>query len=345
MSEWVRTASMLCMSCKLHSRSLVSPIDSFPPSLSPFSLQKLASVLSLISLLPLLPPVDSVRFQKLAINGPGGRFQVSVAGSSTLDQVIYLVDTGNVPKSLQKLSSGFPPKDIAIEPQKTIQGAGIVNGDMIRVTQAEAAPAAAPAGSGAGRQPLLLTLGPFPVAMSDVSVGWSGRVGWRACVRRKTGRPLRSMHARGVCDVRCRPRVWCWQFVRKVIPADNSCLFNSVAYCVEGRRMDMGPGLPPFALLGSPSMDAMLPFMEAMPPFTEATLTMELAAAWQCWHLSGQRSQKWKQRCHCADVYGGRTAGAHSICRYFRSRSAVGLRARYAVSGTDLAHDLCDVRY
>mmetsp|Transcript_39953 Transcript_39953/g.81815 ORF Transcript_39953/g.81815 Transcript_39953/m.81815 type:complete len:307 (+) Transcript_39953:146-1066(+) len=133
---------------------------------------------------------------RIAVQAPGARFQVSLPASSSIDHLQDVIEEkGGVPKRLQKLSCGFPPKEIASNPQQTIEASGIANGDMIRVT----------------------ALSEPAVAVTSTTEG--------------QGVEQNAAHSSSR------------KIVRKVIPADNSCLFNSVAYCMEGRRMDMSTGL------------------------------------------------------------------------------------------------------
>ena len=74
--------------------------------------------------------------QRLAVQGPNGRFQLDVESSTSLsDLKMKIMERTSIAERRQKLHVGFPPKELTSDSSCTLQKAGLSSGDMIRVSE------------------------------------------------------------------------------------------------------------------------------------------------------------------------------------------------------------------
>ncbi len=74
--------------------------------------------------------------QRLAVQGPNGRFQLELAASDSVSELKRrIAERTSIVERRQKLIFGFPPKDLAADNRTLIESSGLSNGDMIRVTE------------------------------------------------------------------------------------------------------------------------------------------------------------------------------------------------------------------
>jgi hypothetical protein len=74
--------------------------------------------------------------QRLAVQGPNGRFQLELSPSSSISELkTKIMERTSVIERRQKLLYGFPPKELVAASDCAIEKAGLSNGDMIRVSE------------------------------------------------------------------------------------------------------------------------------------------------------------------------------------------------------------------
>jgi len=148
-----------------------------------------------------------------------GNQHLSVSTASSFHDLQKLIEqnTGVTPP-FQKIMLGFPPKEVLCGPTASLQEAGIRNNDSVTLEErktpavvAEAATAADP-----------------PVVVSQV-------VGTPAV---KSRRPSCGHRPSSASKIPAEGVV-----VRRVVDADNSCLFNSLGYVLEARDRKAAPKL------------------------------------------------------------------------------------------------------
>ena len=74
--------------------------------------------------------------QRLAVQGPNGRFQLELAPSDLVSVLKKrIAERTSIIERRQKLLFGFPPKDLTADNSTSIETSGLANGDMIRVSE------------------------------------------------------------------------------------------------------------------------------------------------------------------------------------------------------------------
>lgn len=157
------------------------------------------------------------------MRGPSGASAVSVqqGGAATLAELrgALAEATGVPPERQAAIRAGFPPKALAGEEAATLLELGVANGDALVLE--EGPQPAAPPQNAAPPQPAALQ----PAAAPPPAL-----------------RPAAAPVPPGGGDGAFAAGASGLFVVRRVVDADNSCLFRSVAYLLEGSR-STGPAL------------------------------------------------------------------------------------------------------
>ncbi|PRP86231.1 C2H2-type zinc finger-containing protein [Planoprotostelium fungivorum] len=144
-----------------------------------------------------------------------GSQHVSIEPDKKFSDLQALIEQSTgIPANLQKVLTGFPPKEISCSNDTTLQAAGIQGNDTITI-QVRTEP---------------ISTGTIPTS-SIISTA-------TIAPPSKSERPKRDIT---ITDVGLTPSDG--TVVRRVVDSDNSCLFNSIGYVLEGRDRKVGPRL------------------------------------------------------------------------------------------------------
>lgn len=135
-----------------------------------------------------------------------GNQHLSIAADSTFAALQTLIEQNTgVPPNLQKVLSGFPPKEVACPPQTSLTLAGISNNDTVT-----------------------LEVRPSPLQSQHEAPAPSS-------TSMPTTEPKRQKPTRDVTVSEVGVMGSDGVIVRRVVNSDNSCLFNSIGYTLENR--------------------------------------------------------------------------------------------------------------
>src|SRR6056297_633616 len=190
----------------------------------------------------------------LKVNGPGGKSAIlkGLKDSATLQQLqIKIEELLGVPMAQQKLRAGFPPKDMTLQDLTAeLTSLGIQTGSAITVVKEDTQ------FTSGDKAPIPVTL---PGAQQIIDMGFSVAVALNTLeVSHGEVENALELFVNGIITDESREHVPTAPpvpvtshggmttanrvMVRRVIDADNSCLFNAVGYCMEKNRR-IGPKL------------------------------------------------------------------------------------------------------
>lgn len=187
----------------------------------------------------------------IKINGPGGASLVlkGLEDTLTLGELQTKVAEGlNIPPHEQRLRAGFPPKDVPLaDPSSLVTALGIQSGSAVTVLPGGASSSAASSSSS--------SIPNTPAVQQLVDMGFSAAVARKAlemahddvgaalelCIGgvvtedslgSAAPAPAPAVPSVSLNGMSTANRV----MVRRVVDADNSCLFNAIGYCMEKDR-------------------------------------------------------------------------------------------------------------